>query len=179
MAVKIIKIEDIKFKELSAAIKAINDSGKLPDKIVAVGKSKEDLVNLFIGAVQAIPDAEDGTWTGPDAAAEYYQKITVPDEAPAAPAAGTKKGGAAKTKTPSAPKEPKEKKKGRLFISASILAKAKGETVTDLIKAADAEYAKEGGKANEKEAAWAMKTVLAAVEAFDLFAIADGKITRK
>jgi hypothetical protein len=76
---KTIELEKIKFKELAAAIKAINDSGVIENKIMTIGKTKEDLVKTFIDTIQSIPDGEDGSWTGPEAAGEYYNKIVSVD----------------------------------------------------------------------------------------------------
>lgn len=182
MAVKAIAMENIKFKELAAQIKVLNDSKLLEKPIATVGASKEILVAAFMAAVLAIPDDAKGDWTGPNSVAEYYQKITIAD----VPATATKPGKPAKApkaeKAPKEPKEPKpakERKKGRLFISAAVLANASGQTVKELTDLADAEYVKEGGKANDKEASWAMKTVLASVEAFDILTVVDGTVTRK
>jgi hypothetical protein len=66
---------EIKFKELAVEMKRLNDSGLIAEKINAVGKTKEELVDLFVKAVQAIPDDENGNWTGPAETAEYYMSI--------------------------------------------------------------------------------------------------------
>jgi len=104
MAVKTIELARINFKELAAAIKVLNDSGELKEKINTVGTAKDKLVAAFIDGVQSIPDDKNGDWTGPEAAAAYYQKIVVPEEEAEVPPKEAKAG-----KAPKAPKAPKAK----------------------------------------------------------------------
>jgi hypothetical protein len=81
MGTKLIEMGEIKFKELSANIKILNDSGFIDDKkINAVGKTKEELVDLFVKAVQGIPDDKNGDWPGPEAVALYYMSLLAPDD---------------------------------------------------------------------------------------------------
>lgn len=80
MAVKTIELAKINFKELAAAIKELNDSGKLKERINTVGTSKDKLVKAFIDGVQSIPDDKEGDWMGPEPVAAYYQKITLAEE---------------------------------------------------------------------------------------------------
>lgn len=75
-----IDLKEIKFKELSAAVKALNESGCLEEKILTVGVSKEALVEKFLAAVEGIPDNNKDEWTGPKEAGEYYNKIVVIEE---------------------------------------------------------------------------------------------------
>lgn len=80
MGTKLIEMGDIKFKELASEIKRLNDSGLVEQKINAVGKTKEELVDLFVKAVQAIPDDADGNWAGPEETAKYYMTLLAPAE---------------------------------------------------------------------------------------------------
>ncbi|MBU0778311.1 hypothetical protein KKH23_10090 [Patescibacteria group bacterium] len=99
----LIEIKQIKFKELAAAVKVLNDSGFLKEAIPTVGQSKEAIVRAFVRSVQAIPDDADGNWTGPAEVADYYEKIVILP--PPAVVAEEKK-----EKNEKAKKEPKEKK---------------------------------------------------------------------
>lgn len=72
-----IDLKEIKFKELSAAVKALNESGCLEEKILTVGVSKEALVEKFLAAIEGIPDNDKGEWTGPEVAGNYYNKIVI------------------------------------------------------------------------------------------------------
>lgn len=75
-----IDLKEIKFKELSAAVKALNESGCLEEKILTAGVSKEALVEKFLAAVEGIPDNDKGEWTGPEAAGDYYNRIVITEE---------------------------------------------------------------------------------------------------
>ena len=166
MGVQIAKMEEIKFKELAGVIKILNDSGKLDNKIPTVSKTKEDLVASFVAAVQAIPDDAEGNWTGPDAAALYYQKITIP-EAVAEKAKKDKP--APKAKAGKEPKAPVEKKDVYTRIASIVdTIKANGNKVTEnLAKEADALYVEKSGKnTNEKESKWAQGMVVKSLEAW-------------
>jgi len=79
MSVRLIEMKKIKFKELAEEIKRLNDSGLLKKEIKTVGKTKEVLVDLFVEAVQSIPDDVDGDWTGPEETAEYYMSLLETD----------------------------------------------------------------------------------------------------
>lgn len=185
--VKTIEIEKIKFKELAAAIKVLNDSGKMDPKIPTVAKSKDELVQLFVDGVQAIPDDANGDWTGPAPAAVYYQKITIAEEVSVPPKAekAIKEPKALKEKKEKVVKEPKEKvpgKKSRLEVTGESL---KGQLedddsipVSDAVAAADKAYALETGKANEKEAKWAMNVTLSVLKGFGTITVADGIILK-
>lgn len=74
-----IDLKEIKFKELSAAVVALNNSEcfKGKEKIATVGVSKIALVEAFLAAVENVPDNEKGEWTGPEAAGDYYNKIVI------------------------------------------------------------------------------------------------------
>ena len=100
----LVVMESIKFKELAAAVKLLNDSGLVEKPILTIGQTKEMIVKTFVAAVQAIPDDENGDWTGPAEVAEYYEKIVAKEPDP------KKKGGDKMTKE-KAPKEKKEKVK--------------------------------------------------------------------
>ena len=77
-----IDLKEIKFKELSAAVVALNNSEcfKGKEKIATVGVSKIALVEAFLAAVENVPDNEKGEWTGPEAAGDYYNKIVVVED---------------------------------------------------------------------------------------------------
>ena len=77
-----IDLKEIKFKELSAAVTALNKSECFKDKekIQIVGISKIELVESFLKAVESVPDDEKGEWTGPKEAGDYYNKIVVVEE---------------------------------------------------------------------------------------------------
>ena len=79
MSVRLIEMKKIKFKELAEEIKRLNDSGLLKKEIKTVGKTKEVLVDLFVEAVQSIPDDADDNWTGPEETAEYYMSLLETD----------------------------------------------------------------------------------------------------
>jgi hypothetical protein len=99
----LISMEMIKFKQLSAAVKILNDSKLLPKPIMTVGQTKELIVKAFVDAVQSIPDDKDGNWTGPVEVATYYSEIVVPEPVADEPKAKKEKG----EKKAKAPKEPK------------------------------------------------------------------------
>uniref|UniRef100_A0A6M3LV04 Uncharacterized protein n=1 Tax=viral metagenome TaxID=1070528 RepID=A0A6M3LV04_9ZZZZ len=103
----IVKMEEIKFKELAAAVKILNDSKLLEKPIATVGTTKEAIVNDFIKAVQLIPDDEDGNWTGPVEVANYYTSILV------VPPPEETKGKTKEEKAPKVPKVPGEKTENR------------------------------------------------------------------
>lgn len=112
MTTKLVSMDQIKFKELATAIKALNTSAPVENgiiqKIATVGKSKEELVRMFLDAVQTIPDdPETGEWAGPDAAGDYYNKIMVEQPDEPAPTTGAEK--PVKEKKEKEPKEKKEK----------------------------------------------------------------------
>ena len=77
-----IDLKEIKFKELSAAVVALNNSEcfKGKEKIATVGVSKIALVEAFLAAVENVPDNEKGEWTGPQVAGNYYNKIVVVED---------------------------------------------------------------------------------------------------
>lgn len=77
-----IDLKEIKFKELSAAVVALNNSEcfKGKEKIATVGVSKIALVEAFLAAVENVPDNEKGEWTGPQVAGDYYNKIVVVED---------------------------------------------------------------------------------------------------
>jgi hypothetical protein len=79
MKTKLIEMGEIKFKELAANIKVLNDSGMISEKINAIGKTKGELVDLFVDRVQGIPDDENGNWTGPEEVAAYYMTLLSPE----------------------------------------------------------------------------------------------------
>ena len=153
MPVKTIEVEKIKFKELAKAIKELNDSGKLENKIITVGKSKDDLIKSFLENVQAIPDDDEGNWTGPEAAAVYYQAITIAEEVAEKPPKAEKA-----KKEPKAPKEPKVKKekplrgKTRVESFCDSINQLKGAcTIDELVIATNNDYMASGGKDNAKQ----------------------------
>lgn len=128
----LVDANEIKFKELAAAVKALNDSGLLAKSILTVGVNKEAIIKAFVEGVQSIPDDKAGNWTGPEEVADYYSKIVVPDPGK------EKDAKAPKEKKEKAPKEKKEKKppgeKGQSSVDVmkELLAK----------KASDAEITK-------------------------------------
>ena len=82
----LISMVEIKFKELAAAVKLVNDSGLLEKKIATVSSNKEKIVDDFVAAVISIhDDPETGEWKGPVEVAEYYNKIVMPDSDVAEP----------------------------------------------------------------------------------------------
>lgn len=126
MAVKTIELAKINFKELAAAIKVLNDSGELKEKINTVGTAKDKLVAAFIDGVQSIPDDKNGDWTGPEAAAVYYQKIVIPEEeAEVPPKAKAEKAKDPKAKAPKA-KAPKADKGPGVIASILAIIMSKG-----------------------------------------------------
>ena len=175
--VKTIEIEKIKFKELATAIKVLNESGLLEEKIATVGKSKDELVKLFIGAVQAVPDDAEGNWTGPAAVAEYYQSIVVTD-AVEAPEEKQKKEKAPKEKKEKAPKE----EKGRLDMTLQAI-KDKGNEPfkrEDIANIASAAYEALGGRNNPTEANWKVTVVTKILLYFDVLQEdKEGNLKRK
>ncbi|MDD5053497.1 MAG: hypothetical protein PHO27_12250 [Sulfuricurvum sp.] len=81
MKTKLVDMKEIRFKDLAVEVKRLNDSGILADKIPGlVGKSKEEVVDLFVKAVQSIPDDENGNWTGPKETGTYYMSLLVAEE---------------------------------------------------------------------------------------------------
>ena len=179
--VKTIEMEKIKFKELALAVKQLNECDLLKSKINTVGKSKEEIVNLFIDGVQSIPDDAEGNWNGPEAAALYYQSIVVPEEVADNPKKEKGEPKAAKKKS-GAPKAEKAAKKNRIEATGECLFACLGSgsaNVDDVATAANAFYAKEGGKANEKEAKWALNVALSVLKGFGAISVADGVITKK
>lgn len=100
----LVSMELIKFKELAAAVKTLNDSGLVEKQIMTVGQTKESIVKSFVSAVQAIPDDAEGNWTGPVEVAEYYEKIVVKE-----PQSTDKKDKTTKEKKEKPTKEKKEK----------------------------------------------------------------------
>ena len=181
------KLENIKFKELSAAVKILNASDCLEKPIVVVGNNKESIVNEFVNAVQNIPDKE-GTdeWSGPDEVAIYYNKIVLDDEEEGSneeEAEGAKNNGepepeaepkAGAKAEPKAKKASEPKKDSRLTIA--------GRVIRDLKKKADIEeiagIANDlySGTDNEKEAKWACKVAISVLEAYGAIVVKDGKI---
>lgn len=72
-----VNLDKVNFKELSEKINLLNESGLLAKKMGKIGKTKEQLVEEFVAAVNGIPDdKETGEWTGPLEVAEYYNTIT-------------------------------------------------------------------------------------------------------
>lgn len=81
-------------------------------------------------------------------------------------------------KSAKAKKADKTKSATRIGSAAQTVASLKKPTSTeDLITAADADYAAQGGKSNPKESAWACRVVLATMEALGLVKAADGTIS--
>lgn len=114
---KLIEIGEIKFKELASAINALNESGLIEPKIKTVGKSKEELIKVFVSTVQSIGDDETtGEWKGPVEAGEYYNKIMVDEPAAPETPVQEKKKREKKSNT-----EKKEKSPSGSGIIASIL----------------------------------------------------------
>jgi len=68
-------------KELGAAVKVLNDSGLIKEKIKIVGQAKETLVNAFVEAVKGIPGGKDGKKC-PEAVTQFYNLINPPEEKP-------------------------------------------------------------------------------------------------
>lgn len=106
----LVKMEEIKFKELAAAVKLLNDSGCLKDdgKVVTVGQTKDKIVADFVKAVQSVSDDAEGNWKGPEAVADYYNKIVQPEPEPE-PKAKAKAAEKAKTSAKEPDKKPAAK----------------------------------------------------------------------
>lgn len=119
-------VPDVKFKELAAAVKLLNDSGLLEKPILTVGVSKEVIIEEFLKGVLSVPDDADGNWTGPKEVAEYYEKIVLPDPK----VVEEEKKMAKKEK---APKEPKEKKE-KVPKAPKEKTKSSTEIMKDLLK---------------------------------------------
>lgn len=64
------KTEEIKLKELAAAVKILNDSGLIKEKVKIIGQAKEIVVKAFVEAVKAIPVEK-----RPKAVTEFYNLI--------------------------------------------------------------------------------------------------------
>lgn len=156
-----IKLEEIKYKEISAHCRALNESGLLETPILLVGRTKDQIAEDFVAAVQAVPDdAETGMWKGPDEVADYYNRITE-DEAPEK---AEKKKKEPKEKAPAQPK-----KHGRVEVTTEIIAGLEGPIAyQDLVKKAGDAYDGTGGKHNDAEALWATKVVLKVMIALGL-----------
>jgi hypothetical protein len=124
----LVDVKEIKFKELAAAVKVLNDSGLLVKTIATVGVTKEAIVKAFVEGVQSVPDDQDGNWTGPEEVADYYSKIVIPD-----PGIETgKKEKVPKEKKEKVPKQKGEKSKSSLEVMKELIAN----------KASDAEITK-------------------------------------
>ena len=65
-----LKMEEIKMKQLGQAAKVLNDSGLIKEKIKIIGQAKEIVVKAFVEAVKAIPVEK-----RPKAVTEFYNLI--------------------------------------------------------------------------------------------------------
>jgi len=128
----LVDVKEIKFKELAAAVKVLNDSGLLIKTIATVGVTKEVIVKAFVEGVQSIPDDQDGNWTGPEDVADYYSKIVLPDPETEPGKKKEKEPKAQKEKKEKVPKEKGEKSKSSLEVMKELIAN----------KASDAEITK-------------------------------------
>jgi translation initiation factor 1 (eIF-1/SUI1) len=75
-----LKMEEIKMKELAAALKILNDSGLIEKPLKMIGQSKIKLVSAFVAAVKAIPGGGSGK-NCPEKVSDYYNLI-MKDEKP-------------------------------------------------------------------------------------------------
>jgi len=128
-------VPDVKFKELAAAVKLLNDSGLLEKPILTVGVSKEVIINEFLKGVLAVPDDKEGNWTGPKEVAEYYEKIVLPDPKVVEEEKKMADKKEKKEKAPKVPKEKKEKKekapKEKVKSSVEVMKDLLNEKATD------------------------------------------------
>lgn len=183
MSTELIPIDQIKFKELAAAIKVLNESGLVEKKIPTVGVSRDELVKQFVNAVQAIPDDPDtGDWTGPAEVGNYYMSLL----APAATKEKEKTSGSKKDKGATKGAGAKDKGEAKPGVIASILdiikekgpvdlAGIKQELATkfpdrDAAKTAKTVYAQLGGK---------IRPLRMEVQKNIAFDIVDGKFSIK
>ena len=174
----LVSMEQIKFKELSAAVKVLNESGCLKTAILTVGKTKEDIVNAFVKGVQETPDDENGNWTGPEATAAYYNTIMLPDEPEKKPEAKEKK---KKGEEPEKKKSEAPAKKNRLVVTGEVLTSLleKGPIKQAVfIETANQAYAKESGSVNEKEATWAAKVAISVLSGFGAIKVSEDEISK-
>jgi len=122
-------MSDFDAKELKAAVKALNDSGELEDKIKVVGVSNDDLLETFTEAVELLYEAEIDV---PNEAIEFYNSVYAEDsaeegeeeeeeeeKAPAKKKPAPKKKPAAKKK-PAVKKKPEVKKKAPVKKKATL-----------------------------------------------------------
>jgi len=177
MGTKLIEMGDIKFKELASEIKRLNDSGLVEQKINAVGKTKEELVDLFVKGVQAIPDDSEGNWTGPDEIAKYYMTLLAPVAEVKKKAVAVDKQSKKKTTEPKK-KDEKDKKKGRLELAAETIYNANNVSVEELINMANDQYVANGGSDNVKESGWAIKMAIRVLTSYQILTITDGLIVK-
>ena len=189
-----IDLKEIKFKELSAAVTALNKSECFKDKekIQIVGISKIELVESFLKAVESVPDDEKGEWTGPKEAGDYYNKIVVVEEAEVVEVIEKEvieetteievevdkiaedKEIKGVEKHSDAAKEKKvlgkgKKKKSRFDVAIEIIDKLpKGATKKEWVDLANFNYNKTGGKDNKSEFIWAIGIIIEILNKFDL-----------
>ena len=123
----LVDVKTIKFKELSAAVKMLNDSGLLKDPIKTVGVTKETIIKEFVAGVQSVPDDKEGNWTGPVEVANYYGSIVVPDPKVVEAEKKEKAPKEKKEKVAKEKKAPGEKSKSSLEIMKELLAKKASE----------------------------------------------------
>jgi len=76
-----LKMEEIKMKELAAAAKTLNDSGLIADKITIIGQTKENLVSAFVAACKAIPEGVNGKHC-PKKVINFYNRLMTSDKKP-------------------------------------------------------------------------------------------------
>jgi hypothetical protein len=183
----IIDMTKVKFKELSAAVKLLNDSNLLAAKIPTVGATKEATVKAFTEAVQNIQDDDDGNWLGPVEVANYYNSIvtpvTEPEKTEEKPSTKATEKAPAKEKTkPDAKKETEKKKENFTRVDSiyQVIAKSKGNINIKTIGAeANKIYAATGKKDNEVESKFVTGYVLNTIVAFGIGEIKDGMLTIK
>jgi hypothetical protein len=174
---KTVDMGQIKFKELAVAIKVLNDSGLLAEKIPTVGKSKDKLVDAFILGVQGIPDdPKTGDWTGPVDAAKYYQEIVITDS----PATDSSAPVTTKhhDKQKSAPGVTKEKK-SRIDVATEVIAAIKDSVlVSDLVDKVGKGYLSSGGKDNPNDTKAYLKMALTVAEKLGYIQVVEGLVTK-
>ena len=166
MSVRLIEMKKIKFKELAEEIKRLNDSGLLKKEIKTVGKTKEVLVDLFVEAVQSIPDDVDGDWTGPEETAEYYMSLLETDAEKIENEWSIKEENIEEKESIKEEKpqyKEKRKRKGRWELTGFVIKNEREISFEDLVEKVDFLY---DGRSNKSSTISAVSTAISALVGF-------------
>ena len=177
MSVRLIEMKKIKFKELAEEIKRLNDSGFLKKEIKTVGKTKEVLVDLFVEAVQSIPDDVDGNWTGPEETAEYYMSLLETDAEKIENEWSIKEENIEEKESIKEEKpqyKEKRKRKGRWELTGFVIKNEREISFEDLVEKVDSLY---DGRSNKSSTISAVSTAISVLVGFGVV-VYEGKIVK-